>query len=321
MSNFTVADIALLAGHPTDSAFLRQITSYTLNINATLLEAIATGGIDLAGAFQGDTATTSQVTATDSAFLKLNSGLMLARGACVDATGDAAWSNVAPLNDFSNCGGLLTTAVHGALQNKKAFIAPTSISSTGSAAVEFSYDIHWLSVNSTALLEDGPFRPPFTTLSGQALTPSSLGESSQLYAIRVNGARLPRVTGFTYTPGFTIDRTPINGGAFSTEVMVTQRRATLEVQTSDRQGLLAYLNSQALGTGVSLELGRKEDGKQMRPITDAVHTIITSTAGIAQMQSPTASTGQKGSGSILLSLTQPAGGDPVTVATNIQLPA
>lgn len=306
---YALSDIVLNSGHANE-VVVHQITNLQNPTNINLVPVKGTGGITPVGHVQSDAEPQSSITTTDTSLLALRSNRWLAAGYCAD---DAA--SIIPFNKRANCGTFDETAVHSALTCANMMVVPTSISGQGSNPVEINSELRYIAADRHT--------NPVTKLSSQALRTSAYQETSEFGKAFIKGVLLPDVTGFTFTPGFTITRDSFGG--YATQVFITATESTFEftVEDLDRAMDAIAASDTAAGGGTILYLQKQKAGASVELPTATVHKSITALSGSELTETISATDGQNGTGTIKVVINNPNGansGDLVTVATGVAIP-
>ncbi len=306
---YALSDIVLNSGHANE-VVIHQISNLNHSGNTNLVPIKGTGGVTPVGHVQSDAEPQSGITTTDTSLLALSSNRWLSTAYCADDD-----SSIVPFNKRASCGVYDAAAVHSALSCDHVMVVPTSISGQGSNPVEINLDLRYIT--------DDRLVNPLTKLSSQALRTAAYEETSQFGKAFVKGVLLPDVTGFTFTPGFTVTRDSFGG--YPTQIYISAKESTFEFTVEDLDRAMSAITASdtASAGGTILYLAKQKPGATIEPYVATVHKSITALSGSEVTETISASEGQNGTGSIKVVVNNPNGansGDLVTVATGVAIP-
>ena len=303
------SDITLNSGHA-NAAVIRQITSLNYSENPNVKPIMGSGGITPKTHIVEGGEPQIAITTTDTSLLELGTRTWLQKGYCAT---DAA--SIIPNNVFEDCAVLNAGGVHTGVSSPKVLMVPTTISATGSEALQINADLRLFGTNRRAF--------PLTALTSQALKVESFAEEHELAKIFLKGVELTEVTGFTLNLGLNVVRDKLGG--FPTSFTIQGVASTLEIQVENIAKAQAEIaaNSTLAGGGCIIYLAKRVSEGQIVAADSTTNSKITALDGLVQTQSISFSEGSNGSGTIKMSIgnsNNANGGALLTYAVDVDIP-
>jgi hypothetical protein len=217
------------------SLTLRQVTAANFTNNGAPIEGTYSNGLDVAEFFAGPSDARATFETEDIASVAAVANIGTAGLEISAGTISIPWAERANQSTFSGAG------AHFSLTSANGFLIPTrfSVPSVGNASC--GLELIFLS-------SDGDTQPVAittgVTLAGQAFT--------GLYGlgpVAINGTTLDQVTGFTVTPGLSVE-VKFYGRNYVTQTHIVMRRPVIEVTTEDLDTLSALGPMWGVGTSI-----------------------------------------------------------------------
>lgn len=171
---------------------------------------------------------------------------------------------------------------HLQLSGTKGLLIPSAIeASQGSPKASAS-------VEAVLLSTDGQAEPVTSVINA---TPAALAYNLEfrLGPVLLNGAQVPKITGFTVTPGIEIELEYADGATFPTDVFIVLRTPTIEIRFRDEQALDTYGPLFSTMEDLTCFLRKKVEGGTVLGDAEDEHISFAFADGIASVEEISAS--------------------------------
>ena len=171
---------------------------------------------------------------------------------------------------------------HLQLSATKGLMIPQSIEASQSSPKASA------SVEAVLLSTDGLAEPVTSVINA---TPAALAYNLEfrLGPVLLNGAQVPKITGFTVNPGIEIELEYADGAVFPTDVFLTMRTPTIDIRFRDEQALDTYGPLFAEMEDATCFLRKKVEGATVLDDAEDEHISFAFADGIASVEEISAS--------------------------------
>ena len=246
------------------SLALRQVTAASFSNSGAPVEGTFSNSLDVAQYFGGPADLRASFETEDLASVAAIANIGTAGLAVAAGTISMPWAQREAQSTFS------TGTAHFSLAGTDGFIIPTrfSVPSVGNASC--GLECIFISTDGDTV--------PVSITTGVTLAGQSFTGLYGLGPVAINGTVLSQVTGFTVTPGLTVE-TKMYGKNYVTDTYIVMRRPMIEVTTEDLDALSALGAAWGVGTSI-VAYARARSGTSWVADATTSHVKFSGTDGI-----------------------------------------
>lgn len=263
---------------------LRQVLSSSYSSSAQPVIGTASGGLDPAQIYGGQTQQTAELESEDVGSAMAISNFLTAGLAVSSGTISIPWQKRAQGSTFAS------GSAHETVSAANGLIVPTSISVQQGGNATISLMVY---VRST----DG-FTDPVTVNADQSISSETFQGLFGLGPGSVNGNTLTELQGVTINPGITVEPQLANGGQYPTLLHITTRRPTMDFTFRDFADLQANFNASFTTGTAAVAYLRARSGTGFAATTAESHIKFSFTDGMVTTEAMAAQGTDTGSATL-----------------------